>query len=292
MFFDAHGTRALTIAAIGVVLGSTTACVGSSGSDRVVDPQSVAIYDVANDEFRKGHLREALAKLNEALEADADNADALHLGALIHLAFCARDVDSADCRFNDAERFARRAIDENDELREAKNTLGVVLIHQKKYADAIEVLKPLTADILYGSPQTSWGNLGLAYLEKGSYDEAIDALRRSVAAQPAFCVGNFRLGLAYEKKGETKAAREAFRRAVETDRPGCSNIQDAWEARGRVEKKLGLYDDARESFTTCAKLSGASDAAGRCESALKALQTQPSRAAEAASLSATRQDGG
>ncbi|NUP14497.1 MAG: tetratricopeptide repeat protein [Polyangiaceae bacterium] len=259
---------------IGVLLVASAmgGCIGRS-KDAVADPQSVALYDVANDEFRKGRYREALAKVNESLDVDGDNADAMHLGALIYLAFCAHDTGSSDCRFEEAERLARRAIDENPEMREATNTLGVVLIHEKKYDAAIEVLKPLTADILYGSPQVSWGNLGLAYLEKGSYDEAIDALRRSVAAQPAFCVGNYRLGLAYEKKGETKAAREAYRRSVETERPGCKKIQEAWEARGRVEKKLGLYDDARTSFTTCAQLARASTLGGRCEGALKTLET-------------------
>ena len=255
------------------VLCVASGCVGSS--DAVADPQSVAIYDVANDEFRKGRYREALQKVNEALEVDSDNADAQHLGALIYVAFCARGVESADCRFEEAERMARRAVRANSELRDATNTLGVILIHQKKYDDAIEVLKPLTTDILYPSPQTSWGNLGLAYLEKGAHDEAIDALRRSVAAQPAFCVGNYRLGLAYEKKGDKKAAREAFRRAVETERPGCQKIQEAWEARGRVEAKLGMTNDARESLATCAKVAPGTQLATRCEGALKALEAAP-----------------
>lgn len=254
------------------VLSAASGCVGSS--DAVADPQSVALYDVANDEFRKGHYREALHKVNEALEADGDNADALHLGALIYVAFCARGTESADCRFADAERMARRAVSENSELRDAKNTLGVILIHQKKYDEAIEVLKPLTTDILYPSPQVSWGNLGWAYLEKGAHDEAIDALLRSVAAQPAFCVGNYRLGLAYEKRGDQKAAREAFRRAVETERPGCGTIQEAWEARGRVESKIGMIDDARESLAKCAKIAPSTKLAARCETALRSLQPQ------------------
>ena len=235
------------------------------------DPKSVAIYDVANDSFRKGQLREALSKVNEALDADRTNVDAAHLGALIHLAFCARDPQGSDCRFADAEKLAQRAVDNGPEFREAKNTLGVILIHEKKYDDAIGVLKPLAEDILYGSPQVSWGNLGWAYLEKGMLDEAIDALRRSVAAQPSFCVGNFRLGLAYEKKGQSKLGYDAFGRAVETERPGCKKIQEAWEGRGRIAKKLGLVEEARVAFSQCVELSKSSNIGVRCRGALQSL---------------------
>ncbi len=246
-----------------------SACFASGPQE--TDPKSVAIYDVANDSFRKGQLRDALSKVNEALEADRDNVDAAHLGALIYLAFCARDAQSSDCHFADAAKLAKLAVDKGPEFREAKNTLGVILIHQKKYDEAIAVLKPLAEDILYGSPQVSWGNLGWAYLEKGSVDEAIDALRRSVAAQPSFCVGNFRLGLAYEKKGQSKLGYDAFGRAVETERPGCKKIQEAWEGRGRIAKKLGLVDEARVAFSQCVELSKSSTIGARCSGALRSL---------------------
>ena len=101
------------------------------------------------------------------------------------------------------------------DFREAKNTLAVVLINEHRYSDAIAVLKPLTEDILYQTPENAWGNLGWAYLQQGSFDLAIDALKRSVAAQPVFCVGSYRLGLAFEHKQELTSALDAFTRALE-----------------------------------------------------------------------------
>lgn len=271
--------------AAGALASVGTGCI--AGSNGPTDPKSVAIYDVAADEFRKGHLREALSKVNEAIDADSNNAEAAHLGALIYLAFCAKDVDSPDCRFDEAEKLARSAVDNDENSGEARNTLGVVLIHQKNYDAAIEVLKPLTANILYGSPQVSWGNLGWAYLEKGAYDDAVDALRRSVASQPAFCVGNFRLGSAYEKKKDLRAAKEAYRRAVETDRPGCKGIQEAWEGKGRAEAGLGLVSEARSSFGRCAELARSTAAGTRCEVALKGLPVSTAAATAANTPPAT-----
>ncbi|MFO0756850.1 MAG: tetratricopeptide repeat protein [Byssovorax sp.] len=211
------------------------------------------------------HVEKALA-LNE------DNADAAYLGALVLLQFCAVDEQSSDCRFNEAEKYARKALDAMPDHRDAKNALGVILIHQKRYDDAIAVLKPLAGDILYGSPEKSWGNLGWAYLEKGSTDEAIEALRRAIAAQPLFCVGNYRLGLAYEKKSELALAREAYSKAIDTDRPECKRLQDAWSARARVLVKQGLKDEARADLEKCRELSSATPVGQRCAAQLQTYQ--------------------
>lgn len=254
-----------------LVLAATlgAGCAGSSSGP--TDARSIAEYDVARDHFSKGQLREALVKVEESLELDGGNAEAAYLGSVIMLAFCARDAGSSDCRFEAAEAYARKALEANPEMRDAKNTLGVILVHQRRYDEAIAVLKPLAEDIFYGAPQNSWGNLGWAYLEKGQTDEAIDALRRAVAAQPAFCVGHYRLGLAFEKKNEMQAAREALSRAVEVDRPECKKLQDAWEARGRVALKLAAPDDARSDFAHCAELAPNTPVGKRCAAAKEAI---------------------
>jgi type IV pilus assembly protein PilF len=259
--------RSMVLTLVAGVLAA--GCIGPASD--IPDPKSQAVADVASDEFKKGHLREALAKVNEALELDRGNHEAALLGAHIYLAFCARDASSSDCRFDDAERLARLAVDKAPDYREAKNSLGVILVHQKKYEDAIAVLKPLSEDILYSSPQMAWGNLGWAYLESEQLDLAIDALRRSVAAQAAFCVGNHRLGLAYERKGDLQAAKAAFTRALETERPECQRIQEAWEGRARVSERLGLIEDARRDSKQCAKMSSGSPSGARCGSLLASL---------------------
>jgi Tfp pilus assembly protein PilF len=178
-------------------------------------------------------------------------------------------VSQLDCRLPDAEKAARRAIELKADFREAKNTLGVVLIHEQKYDDAIAVLTPLANDILYQTPWDAWGNLGDAYLKKGKPDDAITALRRSVASQPRFCVGNFRLGLAYEKKGDLGAARDALSRALETNSPECQSLQDAFEARARVYSKSKNCDLAKGDLEKCKDISADSPAGQRCVASLK-----------------------
>jgi Tfp pilus assembly protein PilF len=228
-------------------------------------------YDIAKDLWlRRNQPREALSHTLDAVELDPDNADAHHLAALLYLDLCRRSPD--DCRLETAERHARRAVDAKDDHREAINTLGVVLIHRKKYDAAIATLKPLTADILYQTPENAWGNLGWAYLEKGSVDLAIDALRRSVAAQPMFCVGNYRLGMAYEKKRQPAQALASLTRALETDHPACRALQDALFARARVLANLGELSDARDDLDRCMALKKSSPVAKDCASMMQKLK--------------------
>jgi type IV pilus assembly protein PilF len=244
-------------------------CAAASG-DGVKDPDrmSESEYDVARDLWlRRSSPREALDHALKAVELNQDNADAAHLVALIYMDFCSRNRD--ECHLQEAEKHARLALKAKPDYREATNTLGVILIHEKRYAEAIATLKPLTEDILYQTPENAWGNLGWAQLESGATDSAVESLRRSIAAQPLFCVGLYRLGLALERRHEDVAAAEALTRALETQAPGCNTLQDAVAARARVELRIGNQDAARSDLQRCVDLSGKTDAGKECSSMLQ-----------------------
>ena len=247
------------------------ACSPSRGGEApgAGDPerQAVAEYDLARDLFlTRGNARAALKHALKAAELDDENADANHLVSLIYLFFCA--TSEVECRLEEAERFARLALEANEDLREAKNTLGVVLIHQKRYDAAVEVLKPLAEDILYPTPETAWGNLGWAYLLKGDTNGAIEALSRALALQPEFCVGGYRLALAYEKKEDYEAALEAVTRALDTDRPECRALQDAYKVRARLRMRLKDRDGAKDDLERCRDLDDETDSGRECAAAL------------------------
>lgn len=251
------------------VAGGCTQQVGDADAPQQQSPeqQSVAEYDIANDWWqRRGNPRKALDHALQSAALDESNADAQHLVALIYLDFCR--VGTEDCRMDEAERYCRRAVRARDDFREAQNTLGVVLVHQKKYKEAIQVLLRLSQDLLYETPENAWGNLGWAYLENGDLELAIDALRRSTAVQPAFCVGSYRLGLAYEKKNDAHAAANAFSRALEVDFESCQSLQVAYAGRARAYMKLGKPSDARSDAERCVRLDQTSKAGRECKALL------------------------
>lgn len=267
--------RPFSILLLGALSVVTVAGCGSksTGGMPAQDPerQSVAEQDLAADLWiRRGQPRQALEHALKAIELDEKNAEANHLVALLYLDFCRRSID--ECRLGEAARYAKVAVDTKPEFREAKNTLGVVLIHQKRYDEAIATLRPLAEDILYQTPENAWGNLGWAYLQKGDLDKAIEALRRSVAAQPNFCVGSYRLGLAYERKQSPAAAVEAYTRALDTDQPACKALQDAYAGRARSLVRLGRADEARVDLDRCVELDKRTTTGRECGALLGKLK--------------------
>ena len=253
------------------------ACGGGKGADapNAASPerQSDAEYDVARDYFYKGQPRVALDHALKATSLNEDNAKALLFTSELYLSFCAgsRGLDSPDCRLAEAERYARLAIKADGELRDAKNTLGAILINEKKYKDAEAILEPLTKDIAYGANYLAWGNLGWAQVLDGKVDDGIVSLRNAIT-QPKFCVGHYRLGVAYEKKGDLAQAETSYTNALQVDSPECTSLQDAWEARGRVRLKLGRNDEARADFQKCREISVETSTGKSCAQVLVAQQ--------------------
>ena len=212
-----------------------SACSGKGQLAGRVDPerQSEAEYDVARDYFFKGQPRLALDHCRKAIELDDQNAKALYFASTIHLFFCSGKLElrDPDCRLTDAEKYVRRALKVNRHFREAKNTLGQILILEKRYPEAIAVLEPLTKDPAFESSYLAWGNLGWAQVLAGQIDEGIESLKNSIT-EPRFCVGHYRLGVAYEKKGDLAAAEQ-------------SSHQRALRRRARVQGRCRTPGQAR-----------------------------------------------
>jgi type IV pilus assembly protein PilF len=252
-----------------MALGSACSAPQSPGGGQDPESQSVAEYDIARDLWlNRGEPRDALEHVLKAIALDQENAEAAHLAALVYLDFCRQGADA--CRLAEAERHARAALEIKPDFREARNTLGVTLVHQKRYADAIAVLRPLTEDMLYRTPENAWGNIGWALLEQGSLAEAISALQRSVAAQPDFCVGHYRLGLALERLGKPAEALAAFTQALSAAAGRCQGLQEAYAGRARALMALNRAREAESDLQTCVRLDKHTDAGREC----LALQAQ------------------
>ncbi len=253
--------------------GSQIGCAGMFKPKTQGDPirMSQSEADLAADAWaREGNTRGALEHALKAIDLNPKNSDAHHMAALLYLDFC-RISSIGECRLKDAEKHARLAMHYKDGFLEAQNTLAVVLIHEQRYKEAEQLLIPITQNILYNTPEIAWGNLGWAYLNAGEPEKAISALRRSVAAQPLFCVGNFRLGVAYHQSGAIESAAEALNRAVETDAPGCGAMQDAYLERAEVYLALGDEMRSRADLDRCIGLSKSTDAGRRCSTILETL---------------------
>jgi Tfp pilus assembly protein PilF len=268
--------HAFYLVALGSLAGSlATGCEDKGPVAPNISPErrSEAEYDVARDYFFKAQPRQALEHIHNAVRFNPDNAKALYFASAIHLFFCSGKLEllDPDCRLGDAEDYVRRALKSDPNFREAKNTLGQVLILEKRYAEAIALLAPLTKDPSFESSYLAWGNLGWAQTLSGEIDQGIESLKNSIT-EPRFCVGHFRLGVAYQTKGDLAAAEQSFTNALSVDAPECRGLQDAWAARAAVRGKMGKAADARADLERCRDLAPDTVAGKGCVEALARLQ--------------------
>lgn len=280
---------ALALLVAGVASAACSGKGGSAPNAQSPERQSDTEYDLARDFFQKGQPRVALDHAQKAIALNEDNDKAHYLIAAIHLSFCtsSRGFEAPDCRLGEAEKEARAALKANAQFRDATNLLGQILINERKYKEAIALLEPLTRDPAYVHPHFAWGNLGWAQVQDGQIDAGIASLKNAVT-EPRFCVGHYRLGLAYEKKGDLAGAEAALTTALGVPDPQCENLQDGWEARGRVRLRLGKQADAKSDYERCRDISQETATGKACIKQLGALGSSTPASPQAPGSSAPR----
>lgn len=226
-------------------------------------------YELAAGLVGEKNTAGAFEHLFKALELDERNVDA-HL-LLGNLYLFRGDLKKSEASLREARRLAAEIEKFGPpKVAEIENSLGVVLMHQKRYDDAIAILRTSSSNLLNRQPHLSWGNLGWAYYEKGDYQEALNALAQAVRAQTKFCLGYYRIGRTYIALQDYTQAERAFTRALEVEEAACQELQDAWHLRGEARAQLGHRQDAIEDFERCVELASESEAGRACQGYLEA----------------------
>src|SRR5688572_10597135 len=222
--------RCLSFSIIGASLFAG-ACGGPASAENAMRAQKE--YELSVGLMGEQNIAAAFEHLFKSIELDPKNPEArLLLGNLYLLR---EEFPKAE----DELRKARSLAEKDDSygepfIAEVDNSLGVVLVHEKRYDDAIKTLRDSATNIVNRNPHLAWGNLGWAYYEKGQYKDAVDALTQSVRHQSRFCLGFYRLGQTYVALREFERAEDALTRCLEVPDDQCKNLQSAWHLRGEA----------------------------------------------------------
>jgi len=244
-----------------------SACGGAASAEDAIRAQKE--YELAVGLSEEKNSPAAFEHLFKAVELDPSNPEPHQFLGTLYL--FRQDYEKAEEHLLRAKKLAQR----NDKygppfIAELDNSLGVVYVHQKRYDEAIAILREAATNIVNRTPFLAWGNLGWAYQEKGQYSDAVSALTQSVREQPRFCLGYYRLGNTYLAMRQFERAEEALTHALEVPDEECKNLQDAWHLRGEARAQLGLRQDAIADFERCVELSHDSEAGRACQGYLEA----------------------
>jgi Flp pilus assembly protein TadD len=147
-------------------------------------------------------------------------------------------------RYDLAEQQYLKAIDIKPSYSEARNNLGVNYLEMKRWDDAIVQFKLVQDDLFYQDQQSVTLNLGLAYLGKGDYPQALSLLRGAVTRRPDDPRARLYLGRVYFATDRTELAVEQYRKALELN----GSYAQAYYYLGLAQVKLKQPEAARHAF--------------------------------------------
>jgi len=220
----------------------------------------------------EGQMANAILHLHIALDLNPHNAEAHLLLGFIQME--RRDYQKAEDEFRTAIKLLEKQKHRGSVLAEARNIYGLCLMELTRYDDAIVVLRRSATDELNTAPHLAWGNLALAQLELGEYQEVVKSTMEAIRLQPRFCVGYYTMGQALWHLQQLKDAEHALDSAINAD-PSCASstqLQGAWRLRGEVRARLGHRQDAVADLEQCVELDPYSNDGRMCQSILEASQ--------------------
>ncbi|MDB4986988.1 MAG: domain protein putative component of TonB system, partial [Myxococcaceae bacterium] len=165
----AHGVLSV------LLLGAASSCLGPASAENIMRAQKE--YELSVGLLGEQNIPAAFEHLFKARDLDPHNPEPHQL--LGNLYLLRGDLTKSEAELRESMRLAAPNPSYGAPfVAEVENSLGVVLMHQKRYDDAIAVLRESASDLLNRTPHLAWGNLGWAYYEKGQYTDAVSALNQ------------------------------------------------------------------------------------------------------------------
>ena len=149
--------------------------------------------------------------------------------------------------WHDSETLFRYVLAEDQNIPEAHNTLGFILMNQRNTDEAMAEYRRALA--LKPDYVRAINNLGLALLRQGHTEEAAEQYEKALSLQPNYAFGQNNLGLALLVLGRAAEALPHFEKAVDLAPKyvvAYANLGGALLTLGRVDEAITQYRKALE----------------------------------------------
>lgn len=206
-----------------------------------LDPRSgEAVLGLARTLARSGQLEAAREQYLRAVQLDPQFNDALlELGDLME-----QKQQPAQ-----ALELYLEFLKTKPEAVSVRERAGVILLHQKRYGEAVEHLE---ASVRQNPTAANQAALAQGYIMTKQTAKAIPLLRAAVAAEPATTDLRFRLGTALLETGDLAGAAHEYMAVVEKE-PGN---REAWNGLGFTLYKMDNFPGAMKALERARQLYG------------------------------------
>jgi predicted O-linked N-acetylglucosamine transferase (SPINDLY family) len=145
-------------------------------------------------------------------------------------------------RFEEAEHYARRALNENATSDATHYNYGLILKALKRPADALERFSEALK--INPSVASTWNNRGTVFNDLKRYDEALSDFDKAIELDPEYAEATFNKGKSFTLLKRFDEASLVFARALSL-RP---DLPEAWLGYGNVLCERRQYDAAQAAY--------------------------------------------
>lgn len=249
-------------------LGVITHLVGGCAASGRVRVQADDHYRLAQSYLSTASYVLAEQEIRKALVLQPDEARYLECLALIHQAQVYQAPGALNLtRLRLAEEAYRLALRQADALPSVLVNYSTVLLLSGRPDEAIAVAQRALQVPGYDQPARAYTNIGIAYLKKEAFSQAVEHFRKALDYQANLPEAHHNLGLAYTGLGRRAEAIRAFREAIRF-RPA---YVEAHLGLGTVLLEEGRKEEARVVFERVIALAPGSDLAADVREQLKSL---------------------
>lgn len=206
-----------------------------------------------------GKFNDALATLQQAIDAEPDNALMRNFkGQMLFIAG----------RYDEAEAPLRKALELDPYLTDVHNNLGALYDAQGHKSEAEAEYRLALADPAYRSPEKVYLNLGVLYSSQLRDREAVEVLRKAVEIDPEYYQAHFELASVLERLDELNEAVREYKVAE----PAYRRDGHYFYRLGLAYFRLGMKQEARENLTRAVSLAPGSPSAAQADDLLEMLE--------------------
>jgi type IV pilus assembly protein PilF len=213
-----------------------TGCGGGSSLDDNAHQRLLQIHtELGVAYLQRNQLDIAQQELEKALAIDSDDVNANNAMALLQ---------SRLKRYDDADKYFRRAVSARPRNPEAHNNYGVFLCEQGRIDVAEEQFKRAVADPLYKTPDLANLNAGLCLMKKPVPQAAAVYFKAALEANPRLAPALMEMAKISFDSGNTLSARGYMQRYFEA---APDSPESLWLA-VMIERALGTNKDLQASY--------------------------------------------
>ena len=294
-------------------IGLTTENIAELPAPRKINPETYATYLRAKyniNSYTPEGLKKGIEYLHQVLRADPGDPYAYAALSIGYIEIAHGPLDSGDA-IEKAKAAAMQAIKLDTTMAEVYTALGLVAQYYdwkfdlaEKYFKKALALNPNSADTHYhyswglfwldkldeaiaehklaqkydpfNPGNTAW--LGLLYLSKGRYDDALNECQKAFEIQKDYPVCYFVIGYVYLAQGKPDEAIAIFKKLAELDPEWISALGNAYAATGHPEETRKIIAEILKGDITPFQANGLAElygALGDKENAIKWLDHRP-----------------